>query len=436
MEKLKYFNTPKGQIYLRRARLKSWFHVKIDQEPSSKSIKKFDAIYFQRKVLEALKLRHKRAYSSPLVLQIDFYTSQKNPPSIHNLAKNYLDLLKYPVPGSKIKNRRILYNDDRQIKLLIVNYCLGGGQGVHIEVETLRNFICDLDLIRRIEMSDFEESDDFDYYDLTYFHKEIDGSGDNDLDIDDGFGSDDLRELEAEKNDYVKRGRLKFYLTYKDMIIRDIQRSYLKSRQITINSLLSIFPSYYLKEKSKVTGVKIFDDIAGIGRNLVGTLGIRLPNKPTKRGGSSEFKKEIKVILEDFKRKFNELFPLKSVLGLTILFLPPKNQGIDLDNLARKYIVPFVNDIVRPPRNYADTIDMENMEDGFLKKHLLDELNKLPKEPQYSITQYQIIEMPRLEQDSSEGYIRLLFNDGGYESNLWAKVKNILDEWEDAVDYH
>ena len=419
---------------MRRVRLRSWFCVEVDQEPKSKSIKKEDAIYFQNKVLEALKKRCKRAYNSPIVLQIDFYTSQKTPPGIHSLAKNYLDLLKDPVPGLKIKCRKVLYNDDRQVKLLIVNYHLGEGPAIHIQAETLRSFICDLDLIRRIQADDFEEGNKFDDYELSDARDELDDklTGD-DLD-DDDFTVRELRELESQKDPYIKKLGLKSYLAYRNMLIRGIQHNYLKSRQLDINWLLSIFPSFYLHEKSRATGIELYKNIAHMGRNFVSTIGIHLPSKPTNKEKTKEFKEEIKRTFENFKKKYPVLFPLTSVLGVTVLFLPPKGEITDLDNLARKYIVPFINEIVQPPRHYVETINIDDMTDDPLKKHFLEELSRLPKDPRYSIVQYQIIEVPRIADDSPEGYIRLFFNDGSYESNLWAKLKHILDEWEDSLD--
>jgi len=334
MERFKYFNTPEGQIHLRRARLKSWFYINIDQEPRSKKIKSADAIYFQTKILEELKRHRKRAYTSPIILQIDFYTSEKTPPGIHSLAKNYLDLLENPVPGLKIKCKKILYNNDRQIKVLIVNYRLGEGPAIRIQAEPLRSFIDDLDFIRRIETSDFEESKKYEDHELgsarNKLRKELNGNDQGD----DGSTVRDLKQFEAQKDLYIKKHDLKSYQSYRDFIVWDIQRNYLKNAPLGINWLLSIFPSPYLDQKSKATGIKKFSEIANIGRNFVSTLGIRLPHKPTEKGKTIEFKMEIKVILEDFKKKYPVLFPLKSVLGITVLFLPPKTENIDLDNLV------------------------------------------------------------------------------------------------------
>jgi len=434
MERIKYLNTPEGQIHLRRGRLRSWFYVRIDQEPQSKSIKKEAAVYFQSKVLEALKERNKRKYTSAIVLQIDFYTSQKTPPGIHSLAKNYLDLLKDPVSGLKTKCGKILYNDDCQVKLLIVNYRLGEGPAIHIQAETLRNFICDLDLLRRIRANDFEGSQKFDDYKLRDFSRKLQYELHEKDFVESNFTVHDLKRLEAQKNVYIKKFGLEFYSSYKDIVIRGVQSDYLKSRHLTIGLLLSIFPSYYFKEKSRITGIDLFERTASIGRDFVSTLGIHLPSKPTEKLKSKEFKEEIKKNLEDFKKRYPVLFPLKSILGVTVLFLQPKNENTDLDNLARKYIVPFINKIVQPPRSYAETINIDEVTDDFPRKRFLEERDKLPKYPRHSIVQYQIIEMPRLEHDSPEGYIRLFFNDGSYESNLWAKLKHILDEWEDSFD--
>lgn len=435
MERMQYINTPEGQINLHWNRLKSWFSVEVDQEPKSKSIKREDAIYFQNKVLKAMKSKRKRAYKSSLVLQIDFYVRHKTPPSIHALAKNYLDLLKAPVPGLKTGHKKILYADDGQIKLLIVNYHLGRGPLIHIQAETLRSFICDLDLIRRIQTDDFEDSIKFDKYDLSRAHDTVaELIKKNNLDDSAYDALHEFRQFEKHKDCYIRKYGLKSYTTYRNFSLWSIQRDYLKNSRLDIIWLMTIFPSYYYQEQRRVTGLKIFDEISTIGRDFVFTLGISLPSKPTKKKESVKFKKEIKQVLDDFKKSHSLLFPLKSVLGLTVLFLPPKGEHTDLDNLARKYVVPYVTEIIQPPRCYAETIDINNMPNDSIKAQYLEQLKILPNNPRHSIVQYQIIEIPRLGSDPPDGYMRLLFNDGGHESNLLFTVKHILDTWRDSID--
>jgi hypothetical protein len=54
-------------------------------------------------------------------MEIDYFTTQKIPPSLHTLSKNYLDLLHKPMPHID-SYKGLLFNDDRQIKILILNY--------------------------------------------------------------------------------------------------------------------------------------------------------------------------------------------------------------------------------------------------------------------------------------------------------------------------
>ena len=88
-------------------------------------------------------------------------------------------------------------------------------------------------------------------------------------------------------------------------------------------------------------------------------------------------------------------------MGVIVLYVPPRIQSIDLDNLAR-YVVPFVNEIVQPPTSFTG------------KK--------------VSIRRYQFIELPRLDSDADSGYVRLIF-DNPFLGNIWSKVENVIEKW-------
>lgn len=72
---------------------------------------------------------------------------------------------------------------------------------------------------------------------------------------------------------------------------------------------------------------------------------------PTQEGDTEIFKERVRQTMDEFSKQFPLLKPLLTNLSLTILYVPPKNQDIDLDNLAR-YIVPLVNEAIKPPTSF------------------------------------------------------------------------------------
>jgi len=109
--------------------------------------------------------------------------------------------------------------------------------------------------------------------------------------------------------------------------------------------------------------------------------------------------------LNELKKRFPILSPLKVPLGVIALYVPPKTQSIDLDNLAR-YIIPFVNETIQPPVGFVNNTN--------------------------SITRYQFIELPRFDGDSDTGYVRLIF-DSPFSRSVWDKVDKVIDKWGNSV---
>src|SRR5882724_4836487 len=122
MNRKDYFSSPRGRRSQLRKRVFSRFFATVNQAPQSKNIKTNDAIAFQQKILRVL--GKKRAYRGPLLLQMEFFNQSKTPPAIHTLPKNYLDLLGKPRRDARIGRTALLYDDDRQVKALIVRYHL------------------------------------------------------------------------------------------------------------------------------------------------------------------------------------------------------------------------------------------------------------------------------------------------------------------------
>ena len=108
-----------------------------------------------------MRTTRRRAFRSPLIMEISFRShDSNNTPSLHTLAKNYLDLLKQPTTRSLSRRRNILFKDDGLIDVLVVNHSFGpqwGNAGISITTAKMSHFHQDLRLVREVEWSDFED---------------------------------------------------------------------------------------------------------------------------------------------------------------------------------------------------------------------------------------------------------------------------------------
>lgn len=77
-------------------------------------------MFFRQEVKKQLKEKNRRPFKSDLILEIDYFTTQNNPPALHTLSKNYLDLLHKPMPHIDSFSG-LLFKDDSQVKILISN---------------------------------------------------------------------------------------------------------------------------------------------------------------------------------------------------------------------------------------------------------------------------------------------------------------------------
>ena len=67
--------------------------VMLDQQPQSKNIKPADAEAFRTSILDRIESFGQTAFRGDVLLQMDFFTSSKDPPAIYSLPKSYIDLL-------------------------------------------------------------------------------------------------------------------------------------------------------------------------------------------------------------------------------------------------------------------------------------------------------------------------------------------------------
>jgi len=422
MTRTEYLETMEGQSLDRFKRMIKTIYLEVAQEPKGKNSTDREKLYFRQEIKRQLKEWKRRPFRGDLIMEIDYFTTQKVPPALHTLSKNYLDLLHKPMPHID-SYKGLLFNDDSQIKILISNYHIDEFDKqracIKIKAYSLGFFIKDIEFTDRIINNKFENSD---YHRHSNFEDELlyERNHDNRDYV------DDLLELERDKEFYDKTFGEQYFLLQKQFCTRQIQEQFLKINEFGIRNLISIFQpvfSYY----KQYSADKSFQSIWGSSRNLIffSSSFLDFGNAPQKKGESNIFKTNLKEELKKFKENFKILFPLLQPISVIITFIPPKQKVVDLDNLAR-YIAPFVNEIFEPPSTIQLTYDNK-----YQNELLRREVEITQQIPPNSIASYQLIHLPRQNNDHENGEIRFVITDGLYHmNNIWSTVNEFIDKWD------
>ncbi|MFN5946625.1 MAG: hypothetical protein ACK5Q4_07190 [Phycisphaerae bacterium] len=164
-------------------------------------------------------------------------------------------------------------------------------------------------------------------------------------------------------------------------------------------------------------------------------MSIDLGAPAIREGQSAEFRAAIASTLSEYRKAEPVMFPLLSTLGVTVLYLPPKDghaQGIDLDNLARR-VIPHVHAELRPPSNLAHTIQLEKLPKD-LQGMWQSTLEKLKRTPRYHVTRYQVLVLQRFAGDPIDGRVRLVLHGGDGYTGPWDESDLLLSDWADYVE--
>jgi hypothetical protein len=155
-----YFATAKGRRHVWRHRCRTEILLQLHIEPQGKAtITPEEKLRLQRELsVQMAASGRRRAYTVPVAVQLDFAVTQNDPPAIHTLAKNYLDVLQKVEPSEAISRRMLLLKDDRQVQFLVCNYHLrprNAEPGVQIRVASMANLAADLELYGHVQRGGF-----------------------------------------------------------------------------------------------------------------------------------------------------------------------------------------------------------------------------------------------------------------------------------------
>jgi hypothetical protein len=422
MTRTEYIETIEGQLHERFKRVIETIYLSVKQEPKGKNSSNQEKLFFRKEIKRQLKEQNRRAFRGDLILEIDYFTTQNNPPALQTLSKNYLDLLHKSMPEiDSLKG--LLFKDDSQVKILISNYHVDefGKQEPQIRISaySLRYFYQDIELADRILNNKFEGSR---FYRISRFDEDFN----YDINFDSNDYIDDLKDLEKNKRKYDETFGEQFYVLQKHFYLRHIQEHFLKLNNFGINSIISLFQPYFSYNK-KYNEDQRFKDLWNTNKKIIffSSSFLDFGSAPLKDGETNVFKDNLKKELQNFKNKYKILFPLLQPISVIVTFLPPKRNVVDLDNLAR-YIVPFVNEILEPPTSFKITYDRK-----YLNDLLKNEVKIAQRFPPNSIASYQLIHIPRQENDPDNGEIKFVITNGLYPTtNIWRTVDDIIDKWE------
>ena len=155
---------------------------------------------------------------------------------------------------------------------------------------------------------------------------------------------------------------------------------------------------------------------------------------PAAQPGDSEIlKNKVRAALAQMRNRYPILDPLYSPVGITLLYVRPvKAQRIDLDNLARRFVVPIVHEELKPPATSLHAIQhlQSNVIDD---KWVLEGLERLRRAHKHQITRYQVFSLPRIQDDPPEGKITVLIHGGDEIDESWSAYRRELRSEERRV---
>ena len=445
-----YLSTLDGELAKRAKRKRRrLLFAPMALEPRSKnSMSETEAEAFQRAVLETLTTFKRRYFRSDVAAEFDFSPTANSPPTIHNLPKNYLDLLGSPKESLCTTRKRLVLNDDRQVRYLAVKYHVlprpsepdgnadegtllrdgGPAPGIWLKMAPFANLVEDTALLRRLEDGDLTGRGSRYWTDAEDAWEEVCREEERDkwLDAD---AIERLRDIERERKSWVTQFGEQAYQAWHQMRLIDVQKHLLRAFSASTRSFVQLLSPHCMSMSAELA------DIHAMSRDMMISppLTLDLHHSDLRKGESKKFRRLVREAIESFERRFAHLIPLVTQVGLTILYQPPANgPGIDLDNLARR-IVPFFNEIMRPPSNHLFTLDLDRIPRSDIAESLAEARESLKGMPKHSVTHYQVIQLPRLEGDCHHGFVRLCLEPGESPVSLWKRIEGAVDAWEEKL---
>lgn len=398
-----------------------WWDGKLESKTSAQ---KTQSVEFQRQVSKQMRGLERQAFIGPIIVELEFWPSERNSAEVHSLAKHYLDLLHRPHPDSGVERKHLLFRDDSQIQYLTCIYNAAAEEGgMHIRARRLSDFFSDIALLRELETGGLESEDES-------WREELDTRDD----------ADD-REL-SEYEDFRKRrpvleqrwGREQ-YERMEFIWKREAQLWLLRGRKPMLSELSAIFAPRFHRFKGHREFKRLIEATSSMVRSIYQNTFLSMDFGPRAlaEGESNQFRDRVRAELNRARGRNKLLFPLLAPCAVTILYLPPEKAiKVDLDNLARRFIVPGIHEILRPPATARDFLEKISTGKG-MDSRTRSMVERWRNAPKFHIAYYQIFCLPRIDKDPEKGNVRLLIHDGDRMKTSWKVLDAVLDKWADSM---
>lgn len=405
----------------RRRQFEMWWTGTLQTKTSRRTA---DDLKFQESVFQQMNIVEQRGpYKGPVFLEFQFFPESKQPPSIQNLTKHYLDLLMTPVTSLNLKRPKLLLQDDSQVHFLSCTYNPKMmEEGLRLRVRRLSDFFADLRLYESIKSGNFGGVFDS-----------------NDDDEDDPFDDDSLedwRDLQINKDAWKKKIGPQAYESFELMTRRFAQVQVLKKRKIPLKVISTLFGASYhaLRSGHNLRKILLMNSAMSRKAYLHELITVDFGPRPLKPGDTDRFKARVRGGLDLYKKRLPLLFPLLTTAAVTIIYVPPvSGTKVDLDNLARKAIIPAIHDIMQPPiTSISFWRDLRNVHPD--DPSIEASIERYKQMPTVHVTGYDILCVDRLADDPPNGSVKLLLHAGDAMQSTWSRLQDALDKWESDVE--
>lgn len=442
MNRLEYINTPK--YLLESVRLLFYskrivFETDIDKFKTKKSLRQEDKDRFQLRLSQFMAENNIRTFTTDVCLTIDIYIHQENAPSIQNIPKVYIDLIEKVVSKKVKKRKNLLISNDQNIKVLKVNYHRSDKLKNYIQL-TIQPFSVirkAINILYRLEWGLHTYDDSCEVRKKEEYESHFKRP---DFETYDEF----TRLFSEEENSVLAVDDLIWYWHCK----RTLQSEYFNKVESH-----DYFPLYFFYNRIDVYGYsslrKKINDISSLTHsyNEIDRLSssiekidltsykfqIGLPENPQNSGDSLLIKKEINLAISNILKLRPELSPMFVPMSVLVVVLPGKENDVDVDNLARKLIIPAIEEGFKPPADYFSRVSNDDLRyeismiEGNELKQRDPTLDRFFKNN--SVRDYECIKLERSSTDK-QGFIKVCLFSNYHEIGFVERVSNELFRYE------
>lgn len=400
-------------------RNKGGFSFLHDSPPRSKtSMSEGEAESFRIALAQAFREFRPSAWKVPLAVSISVTVNEKNPPHIHTIPKNYLDLC-----------RNIIYEDDGQIEYLAVEYHPGRsfGHPLAFEFYPMSGLRQDLRLGRDIILDAWDDENE-DILKVAGESSRYDFMQDPVEDWQEARRNQARIEARMGKDVAESHLRLQQYFA-QEHLLRRTAIGIWKAYSIIVRPPKERAGDSALRADSRRSQFEQHKNLAKM--ELKSKIKMQVLNVPMKGAYSGvQFKNDLRAQVRAFKIG-NPLFSKFLLpIGLQVLFAPPRGDaGVvrDIDNVMRT-VAPLIHEELSPPLSMMHPADLSKVPPN-IRENYERRFAEYPKGLKHQILNYEIFRVPLDRATEEAGQIAVGLCAGTSKRNLLKTTREAIETW-------